>query len=70
MTFLNAQGKLEPEICRSEGRLVLKAKSCSEGVVAQWCNPLTLKSTQSSGMGSISGGALPLERHVKGHGLD
>ena len=36
-----------------------------EGVVAQWCNPLTLKSEQSSGVGSISGRTPPFERHSK-----
>ena len=37
----------------------------SEGVVAQWCNPLTLKSEQSDGMGSSPGRTPPLERHDK-----
>ena len=36
-----------------------------EGVVAQRCNPLTLQSEQSGGVGSIPGRA-PLERHDKG----
>ena len=37
-----------------------------EGVVAQWCNPLTLQSEQSGGVASIPGRAPPLERHDKG----
>ena len=37
-----------------------------EGVVAQWCNPLTLQPEQSGGVGSIRGRAPPLERHDKG----
>ena len=41
------------------------------GVVAQWCNPLTLQPEQSGGVGSKSGRAPPpVERHDKGHGLD
>ena len=38
----------------------------AEGVVAQWCNPLTLKPEQSGGVGSIPGRTPPLERHDKG----
>ena len=38
----------------------------TEGVVAQWCNPLTLKSEQSGGVGSRRDRASPLERHEKG----
>ena len=37
-----------------------------EGVVAQWCNPLTLKPEQSGGVGSIPGRTPPLECHDKG----
>ena len=37
-----------------------------EGVVAPWCNPLTLQPEQSGGMGSNPGRATPLERHDKG----
>ena len=37
-----------------------------EGVVVQWCNPLTLKPEQSGGVGSIRDRASPLERHDKG----
>ena len=37
-----------------------------KGVVAQCCNPQTLQSEQSDGMGSIPGRAPPLERHGKG----
>ena len=37
-----------------------------EVVVAQWCNPLTLKSEQLGGVGSIHGRTPPLERHDKG----
>ena len=36
-----------------------------EGVVAQWCNPLTLQSEQSGGVGLIPDRAPPLERHDK-----
>ena len=38
----------------------------AEGVVAPWCNPLTLQPEQSGGVGSISGRTPPLERHDKG----
>ena len=34
-------------------------------VVAPWCNPLTLQTEQSGGVGSNSGRAPPLERHDK-----
>ena len=34
-----------------------------EGVVAQWCNLLTLQPEQSGGAGSKPGRAPPLERH-------
>ena len=34
--------------------------------MAQWCNPLTLKSEQSGGVGSRPGRTTPLERHNKG----
>ena len=37
-----------------------------EGVVAQWCNPLTLKPEQSGGVGSRRDRASPLECHDKG----
>ena len=37
-----------------------------EGVVAPWCNPLTLQPEQSAGVGSSPGRAPPLERHDKG----
>ena len=37
-----------------------------EDVVAQWCNPLTLKPEQSGGVGSIPGSTPPLEHHDKG----
>ena len=40
--------------------------STIEGVVALWCNPLTLQPEQSGGVGSNSGRAPPLERHDKG----
>ena len=40
--------------------------SCGAGVVAQWCNPLTLKPEQSVGVGLIPGRTLPLKRHDKG----
>ena len=36
-----------------------------EGVVAQWCNSLTLKPEQSGGVGSRRDRASPLERHDK-----
>ena len=38
----------------------------SEGVVAQWCNPLILKPEQSVGVGLRRDRASPLERHDKG----
>ena len=37
-----------------------------EGVVAQWCNPLTLQPERSGGVGSRRDRASPLERHGKG----
>ena len=37
-----------------------------EGVVAHWCNPLTLRPDQSGGVGSIPGRTLALERYDKG----
>ena len=37
-----------------------------EGVMAQWCNPLTLQPEQSGGVRSIPCRARPLERHDKG----
>ena len=37
-----------------------------EGVVAPWCNPLTLQPEQSGGVGSSPGRVPPLERHDKG----
>ena len=41
-----------------------------EGVVAPWCNPLTLQLEQLSGVDSIPGRTPPHERHDKGSGLD
>ena len=38
----------------------------AEGVVAQWCNPLTLKPEQSGGVGSNPSRTPSLERHDKG----
>ena len=38
----------------------------NEGVVAPWCNPLTLQPEQSGRVGSSPGRAPPLERHDKG----
>ena len=37
-----------------------------EGVVAQWCKPLTLQPEKSSGVGSKPSRDPPLERHDKG----
>ena len=37
-----------------------------EGVVAPWCNPLTLQPEQSGGVGSNPRRAPPLERHDEG----
>ena len=37
----------------------------SEGVVAQWCNPLTLQPEQTDGVGSKPGRTPPLESHDK-----
>ena len=37
-----------------------------EGVVAPWCNPLTLQPEQSGGVGSNPGRAPSLELHDKG----
>ena len=44
--------------------------SSPEGIVAQWCNPLTFQPEQSGGVGSIPGRAPPLERHDKGLCVD
>ena len=41
-------------------------EGCFEGVVAPWCNPLTLQPEQSGGVGSSPGRAPSLERHDKG----
>ena len=41
-----------------------------EGVVAPWCNPLTLQPEQPGEMGSSPGRAPPLKRHNKGRGFD
>ena len=38
----------------------------TEGVVAQWCNPLTLQPEQSGGVRLTPGRVPPLERHDKG----
>ena len=38
----------------------------SEGVVASWCNPLTLQPEQSGGVVSSPGRTPPLEHHDKG----
>ena len=48
----------------SESLIILL--TCSDGAVAQWCNPLTFKPEQSGGVGSRRGRASPLERHDKG----
>ena len=40
--------------------------SSTEGVVAPWCNLLTLPPEQSGGVGSHPGRAPSLERHDKG----
>ena len=45
---------------------VCNADLVQEGVVAPWCNPLTLQPEQSGGVGSSPGKAPPLERHDKG----
>ena len=37
-----------------------------EGVVALWCNPLTLQPEQSGGVGSKPSRVPPLELHEKG----
>ena len=37
-----------------------------EGVVVQWCNPLTLMPEQSDGVGSRPDRVSSLERHNKG----
>ena len=43
-----------------------RASYFREGVVALWCNPLTLQPEQSGGVSSIPGRAPPFERHDKG----
>ena len=47
---------------RVNGRMILD----TEGVVAQWCNPLTLKPEQSGGVGSISCRTPSPDRRDKG----
>ena len=42
------------------------SQSRIEGVVAPWCNPLTLQPEQSGGVGSSPGRAPSLERNDKG----
>ena len=44
---------------------VLLCAPYNGGVVAQWCDPLTLQPEQSGKVGSIPGRASPLERHDK-----
>ena len=46
--------------------LTAKNKREPEGVVAQWCNLLTLKPQQSGGVGSSPCRTPPFERHDKG----
>ena len=41
-----------------------------EGVVVQWCNPLTLKPEQSGALGSIPDGPHHLSIMTRGRGLD
>ena len=44
-----------------------RSRCLSKGVVAQWCNPLTLQPAEQSGrQGSIPGGDPPLEYIDKG----
>ena len=45
---------------------IVNCEKSLEGVVAPWCNPLTLQPEQSGGVGSSPGRAPPLERHDKG----
>ena len=40
-----------------------------EGVVAPWCNPLTLQPEQVGGVGSIPDRTPPLERHDNGSSI-
>ena len=49
-----------------ENGLRVPSVGTNEGVVAPWCNPLTLQPEQSGGVGSSPGRAPPLERHDKG----
>ena len=48
------------------GRFDVIQKIIVEGVVAQWCNPLTLKPEQSGSVGWKPGRTRQLERHDKG----
>ena len=53
----------EISACTSPGHTFIVSRMlwCSgEGVVAQWCNPLTSQSEQSGGVGSMPGRAAPL----------
>ena len=59
--------KIEFEFCTEAiCNSLLKVSCRHEGVMAPWCNPLTLQPEQSDGVGSISGWALTLECHDKG----
>ena len=48
----------------------LKGMHFPEGVVVQWCNPLTLKSEQSGGMVQAPVGPHHLSVMTSGRGLD
>ena len=49
-----------------KSRFLITQLTDIEDVVAQWCNPVTLKPEQSFGVGSMPGRAPSLERHDKG----
>ena len=55
-----------PIVKRSEILSFLQQHNSFQSVVSSGVDPLTLKPEQSSGVGSIPGRSLPLERHDKG----
>ena len=61
--YIKTFRRLGPEVT---GATVTEVTYLLEGVVAQWCNPLTLQTEQLSGVGSILGRTPPLERHDMG----
>ena len=60
------QADVQNGSCTLESFSIGYSEKTIEGVVAPWCNPLTLQPEQSGGVGLSPGRAPPLERHDKG----